>query len=635
MQWPPRIPRGSPHTNTHRLGIPDFLTNAQIPKPTIHQMTKAPSHPNTTSHASLRRFHWSWVGPALLAAVFVVLLGGLLWVMQQREMTQHRSNLRDAIVTAADRLRDKLQINRDYLLLLSEDELLFEMLVPDNAPDPAIFSAWLDNYVTDHPELISVMYVDASEHIRRIAPLEPFKDLIDRPLKLTEPEHALKRAHELRRPVYTRPFTTIKGARAFEIHVPVMSDGRCFGTFVGRYSCDRLLRNAIPRGVFSKYRVSLVNEQTGSAIVRLYPGGPKMDERLTDTVTLDPPGAPLALRLDQYGSGFWGMGMTLLTVLCTGLVVGMAWGMWQLNRHIARRAQAEAQLREARDGLEVRVRERTADLEHANVQLQSEMTERQHAEQRLREHQEQLAYVARVSTMGEMATSLAHEINQPLGAIASFAQGCRRLVDQGEDDKDTLRQGLNEIAGQAQRAGKIVHRMREFVSQHAPQKSITLVPKLTAETIELIEIEAKQAQVRMAVNLDGDLPPVLVDPVQIQQVLLNLMQNAIEAMDETQPADRRLTITAHLNGNDMIQISVADTGPGCAQEQLDNIFQAFYTTKTTGMGMGMSISRSIIDAHGGRLGAENRVDATEEAHECGLRVWFTLPIAEENNDDRD
>jgi two-component system sensor histidine kinase TtrS len=315
------------------------------------------------------------------------------------------------------------------------------------------------------------------------------------------------------------------------------------------------------------------------------------------------------------------MGMTLMVLLCVALVVGTAVGMWLLNLHIARRARAEEALRHARDELADRVRERTADLEQANWRLQAEIAERQHAQEQARQRQEQLAHVGRISTLGEMAAGLAHELNQPLGAIASFTEGCTRLIEAGEADLDELHEMLEETSQQAKRAGRIIHRLRAFFAKEPPQRAPAEVRQLTMEVVDLLAMDLRQEQIEFNLEVPPDLPPVLADRIQMQQVLLNLMRNAVEGMAQVPADGRRLSVCARAGTGGMVEILVSDTGPGCDPDTLAKMFDAFYTTKASGIGMGLSISRSIIEAHGGKLWAAHNDDG-------GLTFRFALPAAE-------
>jgi two-component system sensor kinase FixL len=253
------------------------------------------------------------------------------------------------------------------------------------------------------------------------------------------------------------------------------------------------------------------------------------------------------------------------------------------------------------------------------------LTERQQTEARLQELQSELVHISRLTAMGEMASALAHELNQPLSAIANYVKGSRRLLDsRGDDSLTPLRDAMDKAGDQALRAGQIIRRLRDFVARGESERRVENVRKLIEEASALALVGAKDTGVRVRFDLAPDADSVLADKVQIQQVLLNLMRNAIEAMETS--ATRDLTIaTAHMR-NDMIEIRVADTGSGIAPEIAAQLFQPFVTTKRQGMGVGLSISRTIVEAHGGAIAAH--------ANPGGGTIFaLTLPsVAEEEPD---
>jgi two-component system, LuxR family, sensor kinase FixL len=232
-----------------------------------------------------------------------------------------------------------------------------------------------------------------------------------------------------------------------------------------------------------------------------------------------------------------------------------------------------------------------------------DLTERQQSQQKLQEIQAELVHMARFTALGEMATTLAHELNQPLTAVASYLNGARRLLDGGrEEDLPMARGAIVSAAEQALRAGQIIRRLREFVARGESDREAEDLRQLVEEASALSLVGAKEAGVRFSLDVDENTPVVVVDKVQVQQVLLNLMRNAIEAMQGS--ATRELTVSVFAVENGMAQISVRDTGPGIAPEVLPQLFQPFVTSKPHGMGVGLSISRTIIEAHGGRLWVE-------------------------------
>jgi two-component system sensor kinase FixL len=257
-----------------------------------------------------------------------------------------------------------------------------------------------------------------------------------------------------------------------------------------------------------------------------------------------------------------------------------------------------------------------------------DLTERQQTETRLQEIQSELVHMSRFTALGEMASTLAHEINQPLTAIANYLKGCRRILQRMEGDQvPMLRDAVNEAAGQALRAGDVIRHLREFVARGESDRHIENLPKLVEEASALALIGAKEKGVRVAYRLDPNAGLVLADRIQIQQVLLNLIRNAIEAM---QDGERRELVVATeiLPAEGLVEVQVADTGPGIAPEIAGQLFQPFVTTKKHGMGVGLSICRTIVESHGGKIWVESEpgrgtifrftlrsVDQKEMAHE--------------------
>ncbi|NDW07099.1 PAS domain S-box protein [Jiella sp. 40Bstr34] len=233
-----------------------------------------------------------------------------------------------------------------------------------------------------------------------------------------------------------------------------------------------------------------------------------------------------------------------------------------------------------------------------------DLTERQETQRRLQELQAELTHMSRFTALGEMASTLAHELNQPLTAAASYLNGARRLIDGGKPEQlPIVRDAIDRAAAQALRAGEIIRRLREFVARGESERQVENLAQLIEEANALALLGAKETGVRVRFALDPAADTVMADKVQVQQVLLNLMRNAIEAMQEGERRD--LTVSSRLMDGDMVEIAVADTGPGIAPEIAAQLFQPFVTSKERGMGVGLSISRTIVEAHGGRLWTES------------------------------
>jgi two-component system sensor kinase FixL len=231
-----------------------------------------------------------------------------------------------------------------------------------------------------------------------------------------------------------------------------------------------------------------------------------------------------------------------------------------------------------------------------------DLTERQTAEARLQELQSELVHISRLTAMGEMASTLAHELNQPLSAITNYMRGSQRLLaDRTDQDSATIRSALEKSAEQALRAGQIIRRLRDFVARGESERRVESIAKIAEEASALALVGAKDQGVRTQFAFDRGKDLVLADKVQVQQVLLNLIRNAIEAMQESPTRD--LTIAAKA-GDGLVTVSVTDTGSGIGPDMMKQLFQPFVTTKREGMGVGLSICRTIVEAHGGRIWAE-------------------------------
>lgn len=249
-----------------------------------------------------------------------------------------------------------------------------------------------------------------------------------------------------------------------------------------------------------------------------------------------------------------------------------------------------------------------------------DLSERQAAERRFQRVQAELAHVSRLSVMGELATGLAHELNQPLAATANYIQGSLRLLAEDTIDLALIKDALTVACEQLFRAGDIIARLREFVSKsQVDRQAISLLPVLEEAGV-LAMVGTKDDGVRLSFDVPATVGLVLIDKVQVQQVLLNLMRNAVEAM--AQSPNRELALAARISDDGMVTIAVADTGPGLSDEMADRLFQPFVTTKRDGMGVGLSICRTIVEAHGGRIWAENNGGP-------GLTFKFTLEAAPE------
>ena len=248
-----------------------------------------------------------------------------------------------------------------------------------------------------------------------------------------------------------------------------------------------------------------------------------------------------------------------------------------------------------------------------------DITSRKQTEEQEKQRMLQLAHASRLSTTGQMATEIAHEINQPLTAIASYSDTCLRMLEADKWEKDDFMGALKQISNQAERAGDVVRQLRSFVRKHDSHRSTVNINDIVQEMVQLIEVEARWHQVVVKLRLADKPPVILANKVLVQQVLINFARNAIDAMAGVNDGPHQLTITTTVNGEDAIEVAVHDTGPGLPANNADQVFEAFYTTKDDGVGMGLSISESIIKAHQGRIWARNNDTG-------GCTFAFALPI---------
>ncbi len=302
------------------------------------------------------------------------------------------------------------------------------------------------------------------------------------------------------------------------------------------------------------------------------------------------------------------------------------------------RKEAEAALMRARNELQMRVEERTAELRNTNRQLLEEIAERKRAEEAYYEAQAELARVSRMSALGTLAASIAHEVNQPLAAVVTNADACAIWLSGETPNLEEARTAVDCIAREGTRASEVIRRIRALFTKSTSERTSVQINEVIAEVMTLVQGEVSRNQVELRTELDERLPAVQVDRVQIRQVIFNLVLNGIEAMHGITDRPRRLVIRSEPSERREapseqgagLQVSVRDSGVGIDPKDQKRIFDSFFTTKAKGMGMGLSISRSIIEAHGGRLWAESNgglesKDGPGSEDRQGVTMRFTLP----------
>ncbi|HVC55588.1 MAG TPA: ATP-binding protein [Stellaceae bacterium] len=341
-------------------------------------------------------------------------------------------------------------------------------------------------------------------------------------------------------------------------------------------------------------------------------------------------------------SAWFGIGPGLMSLVLAAVIVEDIWTppLFDLRIQLAELPSFAAfmicalmslgwsfQRRRAQTVLETTVEQRTADLLRANAALQAQIAEREaaeqerhRAEQALRDAEAELARILRLATVAELAAAIAHEINQPLAAIVANGAACSRSLAQQPPLLDNAREAANCIIADGHRAGDVIARIRSLFNKEPPDQRLLNVNDIVRQALDLSRGAIERQRVVLRVDLAAALPLVMGDPVQLQQVIVNLITNALEAMAEPADEEAILTIRSAVNGDGGVTVTVEDSGSGLDPDQASRIFDSFYTTKPEGIGVGLAISRSIIEAHGGSLLASSATGR-------GARFGCILPQA--------
>ena len=282
------------------------------------------------------------------------------------------------------------------------------------------------------------------------------------------------------------------------------------------------------------------------------------------------------------------------------------------------RRRTEDSLRQARDELELRVAERTVELKNANDALLRQMAEQKRTEETLQATRAELARAARIATIGELTASIAHEVNQPLAAVVANSDACVAWLSRESPNLEEARSAAEHATQGATRASEVIARIRSLITKATPEKSRVEINRVIEQTAALAEGQAARNHVAIQLELSPNLPVVFGDSIQLQQVILNLVVNGIEAMTASSDRPKALLLRSESENGGQIRVTVQDSGIGLSEAVMSRLFEPFFTTRTKGMGMGLSISRSIVEAHGGRLWAESNGSG-------GATFQFTLP----------
>ncbi|MBX3669084.1 MAG: PAS domain S-box protein [Rhodocyclaceae bacterium] len=627
---------------------------------------------------------WPWALQRLFLLAFLAAIGGLIWLLYQRDRDEQQATL----------VSDVLWLEQNFHLQFERNAELLQRLGDDYAAG-SLDGATLDaraaavRRLTQGTTQIVLLEGDGKE---RGAWPPMAGELTVGEAQPEVPAPAVARlAAALGRPVYSNAYAVVGGDIQFEVHVPAYRNGRPAATVVGLYSLRKMLGEVVPWWFAEKYQLNVL-DSGGNLLMSKTQVEARRDAGLHQ-VAFDPPGHGLALQVVAFHHETRVLPI-LLVVTIAGLASAMTWSLWVLRRHVLSRYAAEKALRDEyafrkamEDSLHTGLRARDLQgrvtyvnpafcrmvgwpaeelvgrappmpywppehmdfLIEANQRLLGapagtqglelkfmrhngerfdaliyeaplidaagrhcgwmgsvvDITERRRAEEFARAQQERLQFTARLVTMGELASALAHELNQPLAAISSYSTGCMNRAEQGLLKPEELRDALSKLSAQARRAGQIIRRVHDFVRRSEPRREQQPVAALVEDAAGLLEADARRRGVALVLDMEPDLPQVNMDRVMIEQVLVNILRNAMDAMQDTAPPDRALHLGVRRSGSG-VELSVADRGCGIAPEVANRLFDAFFTTKRDGMGMGLNICRSIMELHHGKLWFEAR-----------------------------
>ncbi len=553
-----------------------------------------------------------WFGPAVVTMSMLVLIGLLFGRMQASHLNEQQESLQRSLTTARDGIATRLDADKRFLGVLADQAVAGALISSE-------FHRLADSYIADHPHMNAVYYLRPDHTVLWSSPVRVDEQGEDALTRIPEHVEAFKHIAESETSNFTKPYIGLDELQRFDLYVPVTNRKKLLGAFVIAYVNIDLMSNVLDDLVLGQYQAELLSEN--GRLIYGIPSSGTLDPGLVDTISLIPPDNGMTLRLSRYTSTIWDTGTLTLGGICIALIIGMGLGLWALNRQIVERGRVERALYIANTGLERRVRERTHALSETNEMLAREMSQHQEAEERARQHLDHLAQIGRVSTMGEMAAGLAHELHQPLAAITSYAKACLRILNQPTPDQDRVRFAVTNMDQQSTRAAEIIDRLRRFLTPDSPEKLPLDLLEIIRESAGFVEPERKRLGIDLTIDVDDNVPAVLVDRVQLQQVLVNLMKNAFESLQTLEGVRRAVRIWAVPGEAGEVQVHVQDSGEGCKPEDLSRVFEPFVSMKAGGMGMGLSISRTIIEAHEGRLWA-----TTQDGK--GMTFSFTIKAAD-------
>ncbi|MED5618135.1 ATP-binding protein [Ideonella sp. BN130291] len=526
----------------------------------------------TTARSTLqlieRRWPWLAVSLALTLGLFVCTTLGWWWYADQRDAQARRLTL--DLLWLEQTLQRTLETHQRMLVNWAED-----LAAPGaGQATGAEFRERIAGLMKDHRALLAIDQVDAAG--KRITGLPDYTERPSQLPPLTDPliGAALVQARALRRPVYSQVIE--QGAPLWVLVVPLLDEAGAQGAVLATYNLDRLLELEVPWWFVQRYDLSLVDRNHK----RLFPTDVAAAEPAPEqhTLTFGPPDSGLALQAGLHEHAQPRGLLAGLAAAAALLAVTLVWLLQLLRRWLRERAAA-ARMAHERDEL--------------------------------------LQHTARLASLAELASGIAHELNQPLAAIANYSAVASACLAQDPPLKHKAEDAVARMGEEAQRAGKIIHSLRSFIQKREVEHRRHAVADLLTEPLALLEPLARRLQVGIKVDARDRSAQIDCDAVMIEQVVFNLLRNALEAVatQAATPPDDAVTVQVADDG-EAVAICVADRGPGIAQPE--RLFQAFYTTKPEGMGLGLAICRTVVESHGGRLWAEANPGG-------GARVCVRLP----------
>lgn len=494
------------------------------------------------------RRYWIWWLPRLAFVLLVMAVGTQLWLSERADREEEKSTLISDILWLEQSLRFNLQHNEELLGNIRSKQI----------KNDHNFDAYARILLENHTGLSHIAYLESGSirtpHPRPALPTGLMSTLDD----------SLRLMHALHKPVYGPAFKEANGEWLFTVLVPIQTPatqpGQAPGAMIGVYSFAKMLNDVAPWWLAQRNHIGFTDHSGRILAKRSHLE--TQTSSISHNLAFDPPGHGLSLWAAPIRPPIplSGKFLSISLVILTGLLL---WSLWVLRRHMRQRLETEKQLRQ---------------------------------------QQERLQTSTRLIAMGEMASSLAHELNQPLAAISSYTTGSINLIDAGQTDLSEIREVLSRVDDQSQRAGHIIRRIYEFMRRSEPKIEPCDMGLLIHEVADLVEVDAQRHHICIERAIAANLPILQGDKVLLRQVLFNLMRNGIEAIYNapTQGRTYALNISAYREG-DTLRIDIRDQGPGISPEIAKHLFEPFFTTKPEGLGIGLNICRSVVEAHRGQL----------------------------------